>query len=458
MLCKENKYTKLLYRFYSAEYAYIATCLAVAVLGVIFGIEVFASCILILLVTGQLAVLRESAKMFYPLLLVISMMMKLTGSGISEGWVLLFFIIPFFAAFFYNIKAQGKRFRWNPVFLPMIAVSVAISIGGLFSISPADHFDISNMFYVVFLGFGMVGVCAIIYTLWDREDVDVLRAEFIRAIAHSGIFVGFIVLYFYVQNFSEFLRTFRVVEALSHNPFRNVAVSYFILAMPFVFFCSRKRPVYFFGGLFLFIACIMSGSRMGLLFGCAEFFICILYYIAMSGKRRKLYSIILGIVIVIALIFADDVIMLYLGRDGLGRGFFRSNESRVELMYRAMRDFKSNPIFGTGLGFRGNEDCYTPRFLEMHWYHNFVCQIMGSLGLVGIAAYLYQYYVRLKLLLCRSSSFGWVVCLMYLGVLMTSLTDTGIFTPFPTMLLLNCAFMLIAKQQAIIRSIKPKLK
>ena len=445
MLCRENKLTQILYRFYSSSW-YFLVCMLLAVAGVILSREVTASALLILLASGQLAILRESARMFYPVLLVISLMMNLTGTGISEGGILLVGIVPFFVAFFYNIIKQKKRFKWNSVFLPMIAVSIAVSLGGAFFLEAADQFDISNMFYVVFLGFGMVGVCALVFTLWDGEDTEVLQSEFIRAIAHSGMFVAFIMFFYYIDNFVEFSKTHQVLEELAHNPFRNVAVSYYILAMPFVFFCSRKRPVYLLGGLFVFAACLISGSRMGLLFGCAEFLVCILYFIATSRKRRLLYSFILAAVLIVIAFVADDILRFYLGRNEFGEGFFRSSEARIEFMRRSVGDFFKNPVFGTGFGYRGNEDCYVPRFLEMHWYHNFICQIVGSLGIVGVLSYAYQYYVRLHLLFKRPTTFGWLISLMYIGVLMVSLTDTGIFTPFPTVFLLNAAFMLIAKQ------------
>ncbi len=446
MLCRENKLTQILYRFYSSN-IYFAVCFFAAVGGVILGLEVAASAFLIILASGQLAVLRESARMFYPVLLVISLMMNLTGTGISEGGSLLVGIIPFFIAFFYNIIKQKKRFRWHPMFLPMIAISIAVSIGGMFYISPKDHFDISNLYYIVFLGVGMVLVCGVIFTLWDGENYQTLQNEFTRAISHSGIFVAFVMLLYYLLNLVEFTKTHQIVEELAHNPFRNVAVSYYILTLPFIFYRSRKQPMYLLGGLFVFMACLISGSRMGLLFGCAEFFICILYFIATSKKRRLLYSAILAAVLVGVAVMADDILLFYLGRNEFGEGFFRSNESRIELMRRSIDDFFKNPIFGTGFGYRGNEDCYLPRFLEMHWYHNFICQIVGSLGIMGVLAYAYQYYVRLSMLFKRPSSFGWIVCLMYIGILMVSLTDTGLFTPFPTVLLLNCAFMLISKQQ-----------
>ena len=70
----------------------------------------------------------------------------------------------------------------------MLATSAAVTAGGLFSISAEEYFEIGNMYYIVFLGFGMTLLCAVLYTLWDGEDVKKLQYEFIRAVCDAGIY------------------------------------------------------------------------------------------------------------------------------------------------------------------------------------------------------------------------------------------------------------------------------
>ena len=137
---------------------------------------------------------------------------------------------------------------------------------------------------------------------------------------------------------------------------------------------------------------------------------------------------------------------MYLGRleeDFGTESFFNPHESRFLLFKRAIEDFFSAPMLGRGLGYTGNEDIYVPRLFEMNWYHNFVCQIAGSLGIFGICAYMYQLYFRMQLLLKRPEIFCLPIGLMYVGALLSGVTDTGIFTPFPTVFLLNCAFIIL---------------
>lgn len=443
MLCEKSRLADALRRFYSSN-AYFAVCILLASASVVFNYEIAAAAIMIVLLAAQFFVQRDCSKMFYPILFMIVTLVNIMGEDIQRASWLVLGIVPIFAGIIYNIVVYKKKFRKNKIFLPMLATSAAVTAGGLFSISAEEYFEIGNMYYIVFLGFGMTLLCAVLYTLWDGEDVKKLQYEFIRAVCDAGIFLGAVMLLYYLLNLNEFTKTHQLLEILADNPFRNVAVCFYLLSMPFAFFCSRKKQVYILGGILIFVACLISGSRMGLLFGTAEFLICMVYLIAIS-KRKLLNGILFAVLIVAVFFMSDEVLYLYLGRGvEIGDGFINLGESRIELMRRSLADFFSSPVFGKGLGYTGNEDCYKPELFEMNWYHNFICQIVGSLGIVGIVAYVYQFYVRLDLLLNRTTSFGWLIFLMYVGVLMSGITDTGIFAPFPTVFLMNTAFMLVA--------------
>ncbi len=430
-------------RFYNGN-LYLFLCVVLSAVGVVFNYEFEAASVMILLLSGRFFAVRDCAGMFYPVAFLIVTLMNLMGDDIQRGAWLAVGAIPVFGGIAYNIIKYKKKFRKNSVFLPMLAISVAVTIGGAFSITGEEYFEIGNLYYVFFLGFGMLLLCILLFTLWDGEDTEKLQYEFIRAICDSGIFLGAVMVMYYLLNLSEFTKTQQIVAILAHNPFRNIAVSYYLLSMPFAFFCSRKKLPYILGGVLIYCACLLSGSRMGLLFGSAQFFICMLYFIVTSKKHKWLYGVVFAVLVAAVFVMRDEILYFYLGRDEFGGGFISMGESRIELMRRSLSDFFSSPIFGRGLGYTGNEDCYKPGLFEMNWYHNFICQIVGSLGVVGIGAYMYQFYYRLELLLKRTTSFGWLICLMYIGVLMSGITDTGIFTPFPTVFLLNCAFMIIA--------------
>ena len=84
------------------------------------------------------------------------------------------------------------------------------------------------------------------------------------------------------------------------------------------------------------------------------------------------------------------------------------------------------------------------------FYHNAVIQVISSMGLAGVAAYGWMLIKRLKMLWQGRKSTG--VCafaLAYIGILMMSMTNPGIFCPFPEAGLLTLMFAMIEKEESI---------
>ena len=441
MSLKNNILYDALSRFLKGR-AYYPVCILIAALAIILDLELYGVVAFSFLLTLLFFTLKESARMFYPVVfLMICAMNIMSEEDIAHAGYLVLCAIPVFSAIFYNIIRHKKKLRSCKFVLPMIAVSLACTLGGLGSISVADYIAPSSLFYVFFLGFGMIGLVLVVYTLWDGENYKDLQFEFIQAMCHAGIFLSFVMVYYYAMNFTEFSGSHQIIEILSENPFRNLAVAFYLIAMPFAFFCARHHVAYILGGCMMYGACLISGSRMGLLFGSLEFILCMVY-IMIKGKKFKMLKtlILLGLVAVV-IFLREDILNIYFGREDFS--WFKMGEIRVTMMHRSIDDFWNAPLFGQGLGYTGNEDSYKPLAFEMHWYHNFLCQIVGSLGIFGIICYCYQFYYRLCLILERPSSYGWLVFMMYIGVLMNSLVDPGIFMPFPTVFILNMAFMLL---------------
>lgn len=112
-------------------------------------------------------------------------------------------------------------------------------------------------------------------------------------------------------------------------------------------------------------------------------------------------------------------------------------------MFRALDDFKANPIFGRGLGYTGNSDCYAPVKGAANWYHMFAFQVIGSLGLVGIAAYLFQIAGRFVLIFKKTNITKQALGLCYAGMLLMSQVNPGEFCPIPYELLTVLLFILL---------------
>ena len=102
-----------------------------------------------------------------------------------------------------------------------------------------------------------------------------------------------------------------------------------------------------------------------------------------------------------------------------------------------------NPLFGSGLGYRGNADLYSGKQGTINWYHTFIAQVVGGLGAFGVLAWCYQLYVRFRLAFYvrRDKECGFSLC--YLGLFLMSMVNPGEFCPVPYAYLAVCFFALI---------------
>jgi hypothetical protein len=68
-------------------------------------------------------------------------------------------------------------------------------------------------------------------------------------------------------------------------------------------------------------------------------------------------------------------------------------------------------------------------------------QIIGSMGLIGVCAYSYQFIIRIRLIFNKKDAWSAVLGLSYLGVLLMSQVNPGEFCPLPFGLLTVLLFV-----------------
>jgi hypothetical protein len=117
----------------------------------------------------------------------------------------------------------------------------------------------------------------------------------------------------------------------------------------------------------------------------------------------------------------------------------------MTLVERMKLDFKSNPVFGVGIGYTGNEDAYNPVKGAMNWYHMWFAQVIGGLGVLGILAYGYQLVDRFIIFFKNRSMVNLTFLLSYLGLLLMSQVNPGEFCPMPYAALAMTYFALMEK-------------
>ena len=111
---------------------------------------------------------------------------------------------------------------------------------------------------------------------------------------------------------------------------------------------------------------------------------------------------------------------------------------REGLIHRAVQDFKSNILFGRGLGYKGNSDVHNPAEFAICWYHSSPFQVIGSFGLVGVTAFAYQLWKRI-------THFNITLFIAYAGLFLMSLVNPGEFCPIPYGLMATLLFIICDK-------------
>ena len=103
--------------------------------------------------------------------------------------------IPAVAAIVFHFTVYRKRLSVGKSFWGLIAVAVAISLGGVSWISGYEYFSATALYYTFFLGIGMVLLYLLLKSqLSARRDYDV-KEKLIELLYVMGMFTCFMVLF-----------------------------------------------------------------------------------------------------------------------------------------------------------------------------------------------------------------------------------------------------------------------
>ena len=350
-------------------------------------------------------------------------------------------IVPLALSLIFNLIYYRRPFTKGRFTYPLIAVSAALILGGCGSISMEEYFNPVSLYYTLGLGPAML----ILYLLarsrlanerkYDRTE---RLAEILYA---AGLIVVFTIIVFYAANFEKFLERRSV---LFYKP-RNYATSVLLMCMPMCCLMVKRSNLHLIGMGLMYAAMILSGSRSGLLFGSMLLVICAVYIYVKNKDSRRLYRCIALILAVPVCFFAVKYVPELYSSRLVNGNFISGDETRVAYIRLGTANFLSNPVFGIGIGNIKDIEVFkaiVPGCIV--FYHNMVIQVISSMGILGIAAYGWHFIARAGLIWKnrRSECFA-AYGFSYLGILLMSLTNPGIFCPFPEAGLLLLIFALL---------------
>ena len=418
------------------------------------GAEVFGTLVFCLIITGVFALTDDFLPTLESIMFVICFAIRCKNSfdNFIKFWWMAPPIVILFLLHFFRFKI---KFEKGKCFNGILAASIATTLGGLGIISFKEYFSLTSIFYVFLLGFGMLLIYMYLSATLKIHDEYVFSQRFAQMMTAIILFLFVCVFEEYFSRRAEFLAN---PDILAFQ-WRNNASTILMLAMPFPFMLSVKKFPYFFVGILSYITILCTGSRGGMIFGLIELCICLVFMLVIDKPHRKHIFAFIGIAAGCALIAIKpllDMLSYTLGR----LVSYSENTIRLQLIQRGWGDFKANVLFGRGLGYMGNNDVHNNAKFTLCWYHCSPIQVIGSFGLVGVAAYGYLIFNRIKVLSQNISLFNLFIFISYIGLELMSLVNPGIFSPFPYLFLITLYMVAIEKctpdnERTTLRSILP---
>ena len=369
----------------------------------------------------------------------------------------LWMILPALAAVLFHFIVYRKPLQIGSTFWGLVAVSIALMLGGVGYIPATDYFRGGSLYYTGFLGIGMVVAYLLLKSqLCVKRDYDVME-KFLTILYVMGIFTCFMVFH----HLSGHWDTIRETKVIPDWQPSNNASTFLMIAMPCPFFFVSRNRAHLLAPFLIFGAMIASGSRSGLLLGAIELTICLLLAAYWDSPRRFLYvCLTVGL---IALVLWKREELLHLSVNLSWENLISKDEARFKLLHRAQLAMDEWPIFGHGLGYRGNIDLYSPKRGGMEWYHMMIPQICGSMGVVGILAYSSQLILQVRSvflpfrrLSMEERGLRLTLAMCYGGLLIMSQVNPGIFCPLPYTLIGTMIFALLDGNRGISLLRRPK--
>lgn len=413
---------------------------AMVFLGYRYGVEAFLLPIVVVLACVAFWTCDSIRPLVAPLLMFLfafsnknSMFGEVSSDYYFTGWrivavaILIVFTAVSLIAFLKRHRFfQRLRYRSTPLLFTLLLLSAAFLLNGI----TAQTWEVGNLIY----GGLQVVAFLFIYVLFfhgfsDRESADEL-----------GDYFSYITMLITLLLAAELLTLFTTVPGVVENGeiikaelvfgwgVCNNAGLYISVLIPMNFYGayrSRLPIVQFIVATVAFASAVLTLSRNALLWSALAYvfsLVCFMFF----GRRKSFFRYAaLTLVLCAGVLFSvyHEAIMIALTNYSL-QG--TSDSGRFEIWRAAWERFLEQPIFGNGFHTAPLTENVTASFIPS-MAHNTVVQLLFSMGIVGLTAYVI-YRARSLMLFMRRPSMLKTMLGASMGVLLgMSLLDNFIF-------------------------------
>ncbi len=401
----------------------------------------FYSFILIILAASLAFLVCDTAKPFIPTALTFVYLVNLKHSPGFPTWsnyyskpyvtvtAVVMFSLLFLSAVYFIARHVAPKisFKKTPLLLPLTVLSAAFLTNGAFSsvwrpinivFGLAEAAVFFLLFYIFYYGF-------------EKENVNKL----IDYICYVSLLVAAVligeIIFMYATN-TEILNSNGAI--LKHeislgwgisNPIGNALVVLIPTLMLGAVKC-KYAPVYLAASLLVSFATLLTLSRNAILV-CSLVLTASFITVYILSDSKKLLGLVLGggacIAAITMIIFKDSVSKLLTHFTSVGA----SDSGRFDLWAQSFQKFLEAPIFGKGFfGWDKSELLEMASFLPT-MSHNTFFQLISSMGIFGLAAYVFYRVKSLAPFFKRVSREKLMLLYSVLALLIGSLLDNFIF-------------------------------
>ena len=354
-------------------------------------------------------------------------------------WPVILLLIPGFVVFI--ARNVRRKFTLGKMFYPQIAVSVALLLGGAGIVAGADY--LRALPTALVLGVGVLALYVFYNHFLKRDGKHDIPTYFSKVMMYLGIVIALELIVTILRSGVPVSQWHKEYWDLGWGNRNNVA-TYLMLTAGLTFYLSTKSRhswLYLAAGFFQNFCIILSFSRGGILFGGISGIIALVLSIVRAQNRKHALittGIVLAVILVLYLAFMGKINTMI--GSLLSRGMDTSG--RTELYVEAWQCFKAHPFLGVGMGYLGNN--FDLSVANMYWFHSTLFQVIASMGIVGIAAYVYFYVIRAYLLFKNiKHTFNLFILAIWIGFEGYCMIDAGTFVPYPNMMLIIIMTLLL---------------
>ncbi len=334
---------------------------------------------------------------------------------------------------------SGLSFSKTPLLLSMCILGAAFLLNGIFS----PYWKFSDLLYGALQAFLFPFVFLLFYKgLKNEKNMQELGLYVSYVAAVMGVILALEMAYLYCFGGGYFPTVFdadgSIIKDRIHLGWAtwNPAGACMSILIPAIFYGVMKGryPALYFGAAMLtYAAALLTLSRNAIIFATLAFFGSVLIACFFAEKNRRTVfraCVFLGILgaAFFAIVFFDEIKVL--AKDVFDRGF--SDNGRFSVWAVAINNFKSAPIFGTGFYHFTAPILHNLSPAIPLMAHQTFLQLLSSMGVVGLAAYLYYRFDTLEMFVKKPTLLKTMLGLSALTLLLGSLLDNFIFIIFPT--------------------------